>query len=58
MAILTADRGHPVRGVFVANPSNDDQTVGRFPDSGARNALVLHQRTLAAKAGFSSGRSR
>jgi capsular polysaccharide biosynthesis protein len=58
VAILTADRGHPVRGLFVANPGNDDQTVGRFPGGRTQTSLVRHQPALATKAGVASGRSR
>jgi capsular polysaccharide biosynthesis protein len=58
LAILAADRGQPVRGIFVANPGADDQTVGRYPDSSSRTSLVLHRRTLAAKSGVASGQSR
>ena len=58
VAIATADRGHPVTGLFVANPGTDDHSVGRFPGSNAHNSVVLRQRALASKVGVASGRSR
>ena len=58
LAILAADAGQPVRGIFVANPGADDQTVGRYPDSSSRTSLVLHRRTLAVKSGIASGQNR